>query len=126
MAEPAHKLAAPASDLPDPEQFVRNMVRAALEVLAGVRSPEQLVRWFSEDAFRRLVTRANLSARARSARGLVPTRPVFDIGSVRMSHPCATAVEATVVVTSAGRTRGVAIRLDEFRGRWRVSTLAVL
>lgn len=113
-------------ELPDAEQFIRNITRGALEVLAGVRSVDQMTRWFGEDAFRKLVTRANLSARARSARGLTPSRPVFEIGTVRMFQPSEAAVEATVIVTTPGRTRAVALRLDEFNGRWRVTTIAIL
>lgn len=112
--------------LPDPEQFIRNVTRGSLEVLAGVRSVEQMTRWFSEDAFRKLVTRANLSARARSARGLSPTRPTFEIGTVKMFQPSQTAVEATVIVAGPGRTRAVAIRVEAFNDRWRVSTIAIL
>ena len=57
-----------AAELPDPVPLLRSLTQGALEVLAGVREVDQLARWFSEDAFRALVTRANLSARARSAR----------------------------------------------------------
>lgn len=112
--------------LPDPEPFIRNITRGALEVLAGVRSVDQMTRWFGEDAFRKLVIRANLSARARSARNLAVTRPIFEIGTVRMFQPTETAVEATVIVAGPGRTRAVAMRVEEFNGRWRVATIAIL
>ncbi|MGF2948450.1 Rv3235 family protein [Microbacterium alcoholitolerans] len=115
-----------AADLPDPVPLLRSLTQGVLEVLAGVREVDQLARWFSEEAFRALVTRANLSARARSARGLAPTRPAFRILSIHQSSPVDSAVEAAIVVAGPGRTRAVAIRLEGLDGRWRASSLAVL
>ncbi len=115
-----------AADLPDPEPLLRSLTQGALEVLAGVREVDQLARWFSEDAFRALVTRANLSARARSARGVAPARPSFRILSIRHSAPADGVVEAVIVVVGPGRTRAVAMRLEGLDGRWRASSLAVL
>jgi len=116
----------PASQLPDPEPLLRRLTQGALEVLAGVREVEQLARWFSEDAFRALVTRANLSARARSARGVAPARPSFQILSIRQSAPAEGVVESAIVVAGPGRTRAVAIRLEGLDGRWRATSLAIL
>jgi len=116
----------PASQLPDPEPLLRRLTQGALEVLAGVREVEQLARWFSEDAFRALVTRANLSARARSARGVAPARPSFQILSIRQDAPAEGVVESAIVVAGPGRTRAVAIRLEGLDGRWRATSLAIL
>lgn len=115
-----------AAELPDPEPLLRSLTHGALEVLAGVREVDQLARWFSEDAFRVLVTRANLSARARSARGTAPIRPNFQILSIRQSEPADGVVEAAIVVAGPGRTRAVAIRLEGLDRRWRATSLAIL
>ena len=116
----------PRSELPDPAPLLRSLTQGVLEVLAGVREVDQLARWFSEDAYRTLVARANLSARARSARGVAPARPTFEIRSIRVSEPVDGVVEAVVVVAGPGRTRAVAIRLEGLDRRWRASSLAVL
>ena len=113
-------------ELPDPVPLLRSLTQGVLEVLAGVREVDQLARWFSEEAFRALVSRANLSARARSARGLAPARPGFTILSIHHSSPADNAVEAAVIVAGPGRTRAVAIRLEGLDGRWRAASLAVL
>jgi hypothetical protein len=91
-----------------------------------VREVDQLARWFSEDAYRNLVSRANLSARARSARGVAPTRPTFEVRSIRVSEPLDGVIEAVAVVAGPGRTRAVAIRLEGLDRRWRATSLAVL
>jgi|SRR5690606_30802257 len=115
-----------AASLPDPVPLLRSLTQGALEVLAGVREVDQLARWFSEDAFRALVTRSNLSARARSARGIAPARPTFQILSIRETAPVDGIIEAVVIVAGPGRTRAVAVRLEGLDGRWRASSFAVL
>ncbi len=116
----------PTSDLPDPGPLIEGLTRGVLEVLAGVREVDQLARWFAEEAFRKLVTRANLSARARSARSVVPARPAFEILSVRHSSPADGVVEAVVIVAGPARSRAVAMRLEGIDRRWRATSLAVL
>lgn len=116
----------PADQLPDPALLLRSLTHGVLEALAGIREVDQLARWFSEEAYRSLVTRANLAARARSARGVAPIRPTFVIRAVRVTHPRDGIVEAVVVVAGPGRTRAVAIRLEGLDRRWRATSLAIL
>ncbi|MFJ4252990.1 Rv3235 family protein [Microbacterium sp. NPDC090003] len=116
----------PTVELPDPAPLLRSLTHGVLEVLAGVREVDQLARWFSEDAYRSLVTRSNLSARARSARGVVPARPSFEIRSLRISAPVDGVIEAVVIVAGPGRTRAVAVRLEGLDRRWRATSLAIL
>ena len=97
-----------------------------LEVLAGVREVDQLARWLTEDPYRKLVTRANLAARARSARGVPARRPVHAILSVHQSEPADSVVESVVIVRGPARTRAVALRLEGMDGRWRATSLALL
>lgn len=116
----------PTAELPDPTPLLQSLTRGVLEVLAGVREVDQLARWLTEDAFIRLAARANLSARARSARGVAPARPVFQILSTHLSAPADGVVEATLIVQTPGRTRAVAVRLEGLDRRWRATSLAML
>jgi hypothetical protein len=116
----------PQAALPEPEPFLRNLTRGVLEVLAGVREVDQLARWLTEDPYRKLVTRANLATRARSARGMPAKRPVHTILSARHSSPVDGVVEAVVIVQGPARTRAVALRLEGMDGRWRATSLALL
>ncbi len=115
-----------STSLPEPEPFLRNLTRGILEVFAGVREVDQLARWLTEDAYRKLVTRANLATRARSARGVPARRPVHTILSVHQSSPADGVIEAVAVVQGPARTRAVAIRLEGMDGRWRATSLALL
>ncbi|AZS36192.1 Rv3235 family protein [Microbacterium sp. 1P10UB] len=112
--------------LPDPEPFLTNLTRGVLEVLAGVREVDQLARWMTEDSYRALLTRANLAARARSARGVPATRPVHTILSVHHSSPADGVVEAVIIVSGPARTRAVALRAEGMDRRWRATSLALL
>jgi hypothetical protein len=116
----------PSEALPDPSTFLQNLTRGVLEVLSGVREVDQLARWMTEDAYRKLLTRANLATRARSARGVPATRPVHAILSVHHSSPADGVVEAVVIVSGPARTRAVAIRLEGMDKRWRATSLALL
>ena len=116
----------PSTALPEPEPFLRNITRGVLEVLAGVREVDQLARWLTEEPYRKLVTRSNLAARARSARGVRAMRPVHAILSVHHSSPADGVVESVVIVQGPARTRAVALRLEGMDGRWRATSLALL
>jgi len=115
-----------SQELPAPEPLLQNLTIGVLEVLAGVREVEQLARWLGEDAFRALITRSNLSARARSARGIAPARPVHRILSTHCSSPSDGIIEGVVIVAGPARTRAVALRLEGWDGRWRATSLALL
>ncbi len=116
----------PTDALPDPDPLLRNLTRGVLEVLAGVREIEQLARWLTEEAYRGLLTRANLATRARSARGVPAGRPVHAITALRCCRPADGVVEAVVVVRTPARTRAVAVRLEGIDRRWRATSLALL
>lgn len=116
----------PSTALPSPEPFLRNLTLGVLEVFAGVREVDQLARWLTEEPYRKLVTRANLAARARSARGMPAKRPVHAILSVHESSPADGIVEAVVIVRGPARTRALAVRLEGMDGRWRATSLALL
>lgn len=114
------------AQLPDPAALLRNLTIGVLEVLAGVREVDQLARWLDEDAYRALVTRANLTARARSARGVSAARPAHRILSIHCTTPADGVVEGVVISAGPARTRAVAIRLEGWDGRWRATSLALL
>ncbi|GAA1841871.1 Rv3235 family protein [Microbacterium koreense] len=115
-----------SSELPDPDPLVRNLTIGILEVFAGVREVDQFSRWLSEEAYRKLLVRSNLAARARSARGVAARRPVHALLSVRTQSPADGVIEAVVIVQGPARTRAVALRLEGTDGRWRATSLGLL
>jgi hypothetical protein len=116
----------PTSSLPDPQPLLENLTRCVIEVLAGARDLEQIARWVTDDVYRHLLKRVVLSSRARSAKGLVPTRPTFTIGTTTICEPRDGVVEAVVIVHNRARSRAVALRLEGLDRRWRATAINVL
>ena len=112
--------------LPDPEPLIRNLAIGVMEDIAGVRDADQMARWLGEDAFAALVVRANLSTRARSARGLAVARPQCQVLSVRTASPAEGVVEVVVVISTRVRCRAIAMRLEGWDRRWRATDLRVM
>lgn len=115
-----------SAELPDPRPLIENLTRCVIEVLAGARELEQLLRWVSDDVYRLLLRRVVLSARARQARGERVARPAISLGSVMICSPRDGVVEATVIVHGRGRSRAVALRLEGLDRRWRATAIHVL
>lgn len=115
-----------SADLPDPEPLLVGLTRSALEVMAGAREAEQLLRWVTQDVYVTLLKRSVLAARAREVKGVAPRRPQFAVLRTRVTHPCDGVVEGVVIVENPVRVRAVAIRLEGMDGRWRASAISVL
>jgi len=115
-----------ATQLPDPTPLVGTLAGAVLEVIAGVRDVEQLARWFTEEPYLNLVMRANLAARARSARGETARQPAYSLRRVMCFFPADGVVEATAIVVGPLRTRAIPMRLEGYDRRWRATSIAIL
>ncbi|WP_029149294.1 Rv3235 family protein [Microbacterium indicum] len=114
------------ADLPDPLPLITSLAGGVLEVIAGVRDVDQLARWLDEGPYQALLVRANLAARARSARGESAHHPAYQVQSAHHSSPADGVVEGVAVVATPRRTRAIAVRLEGADGRWRAASLAVL
>jgi len=112
--------------LPNPRPLIENLTRCVIEILAGARDLEQIARWVSDDVYRHLLKRVVLSARARQAKGITPTRPMISIGSLSMCEPRDGVIEAVVIVHARARSRAVALRLEGLDHRWRATAINVL
>jgi hypothetical protein len=120
-------VATPTSQLPDSTRWAGQFVQAAVEVALGQRPISQLVRWTSEDVHLTLSRRAQLAQRAGDRRGGQTTTgrraPRPRVQSVHGCSPRDGVAEATVVVNDGARIRAVAVRLEGWDGRWRVTAL---
>jgi len=112
--------------LPDPEPLLINLTRSVLEVLAGTRELDQLIRWVTQDVYETLLKRVVLSARARVASGRRVHRPRLTVLRTITTHPVDSVVEAVVIVQTPVRIRAIAIRLEGLDNRWRASAISVL
>ena len=115
----------PPAELPEVTAWTRRYLVVMLEVLAGQRPPQQLLRWSSADIYagvqRRTALRARL--RTRTGRTVRPARVV----SLRVSFPRDGVAEVGGVLQDGERVRAVALRVDRSTDRsgerWRVTAL---
>jgi hypothetical protein len=112
--------------LPDPRPLLVNLTSCVLEVIAGARDLEQLMRWVTQDVYDSLLRRVAVSTVARSVTGQPVHRPQLVVRRIRVSEPCDGVVEAVVVVQTPARVRSIAIRLEGMDHRWRASAISVL
>lgn len=114
--------------LPDPRPLAGELAQAVVEVLAGDRPVGQLLTRLDSRTYGQLSARAPAPATApvtgRTRAGVHPTdRP--RVCTVHVSHPAAGVAEITARVQTNGRSRAVALRLEEWQGSWRCSALDV-
>lgn len=108
-----------ASDLPEPEAWVRAMAQALVEVMSGARPAPQVIRWTTPEVYSVVARRHAASGR----RTMVARRAV--VRQVRVCQPVDGVLEACAVVVDAGRVRALAMRLVGLDRRWVVSALQV-
>ncbi|WP_366181100.1 Rv3235 family protein [Actinomyces timonensis] len=106
----------------DASRAARVLITAAVEVLLGLRAPNQLDRWTEPDLMDALMRRAGLAQRRSGAarrRGPV----------IRSVHTQPTAhgdCEATVLLDCGDRVRAAAARLVPRREKWVLASLEVI
>lgn len=106
----------------DPDRWFGALALAVVEVLAGARPAQQLVRWLTPEIYGAIARRAGLRVRLHGR----PVRPVHGrVLSVRATATENGGVEVCAVVHDGRRVRAVAGRLELFRARWRVVELQV-
>lgn len=108
--------------LENPEVFCATVARAAMEVLAGARSPAQLARLLHPREYDRLRRRAGLVNRVHGPRR---APALARIRRMRTNIVSERAREVSVVVEHLKRIRAVAMRIEEQRGRWIVTVLEI-
>jgi Family of unknown function (DUF6459) len=108
-----------ASELPEPEAWVRRMAQALIEVMSGARPAPQVIRWTTPEVYS-AVARRNAAAGRRS----IAARRAL-VRQVRICEPAAGVIEACAVVVDNGRVRALAMRIRDIDRRWVVTELQV-
>ena len=109
---PTHFVTLPQDNLPDPGPLAANLARAIVEVVTGARQAPQLRRWLLPDLYTALAN-VHLAPCARGATAIHVRVCSLDTGHT----------EVAVIVATAARTFALALRLEEYRGRWMATAL---
>lgn len=117
----------PRSELPDPTETIEKLALVGCEIIAGIRTVEQIGRWVTDDVYRVLAERAVAARRSRAtAEGAGANRPLITVGLTVITEPRDGVVEGVSLVRIGQRTRAMCIRLEGLDHRWRASALALL
>lgn len=106
-----------AAGAPPPEEWAGPLVQAVVEVIAGDRPPQQLVRWTTQRVYADLSRRVRILGLTTSAASRTRTERCH-VRSVRVFQPRPDAAEVAAHVRHGARSRAVAARLEIQRGRW--------
>ncbi len=104
--------------LPDALWFGRKLLIAALEAMAGRRSPHQLAPHLSNGVFGGLIADMDRPNRRGWAHPAV-------LRSIRVCEPADGVAELSAVVQTGTRFRAIAARLEGLDGRWRCVRLQI-
>lgn len=111
---------APPPCVPAPEvleRFATRFAHVLVEVTAGDRGPQQLLRWTSQQVYDDLTRRAQEVRRSSPPdQRLRRIRP--QVRSVRVFRPSPTAAEVCIHVRHGRRSQAIAARIDVVDGRW--------
>ncbi len=109
----------------DPAPFFAEISAAYVEVLAGVRRPEQLARWLSDRTYYHVCQRAQREARQRSLTGL-RQRPDVSFRSTQTFLTDHHAFQGVVILRISGATKAVSIRAELINARYRITDLSLI
>jgi len=115
-------------ELPDPRPLAGQLAQAVVEVLSGDRPLTQLLTRVDEQIYAELSALAPdpvTSSALQRARGMIRPQDRPRVRSVHVSQPAADVAEVAARIQTNGRSRAIALRLEEWRGRWRCSALVV-
>ena len=111
-------------DLPDARQWGGRIAQAISEVLAGTRSPAQVVRWTTPEIHAQIARLGGAAARREGMRRTPARRAV--VRAVRCDQPTDGTAEIAAILDDGRRARALALQLTGLDGRWRVTAWRLL
>ena len=113
------------ADQPDLSQFFAEISAAYVEVLAGLRRPEQLARWLSDGAYYDVCQRYRRGARQRQLTGLVQ-RPEIVLRKTKTFETDANAYQGVVLLQISGAIKAISIRAELIHERYRITEIVLI
>jgi hypothetical protein len=106
----------------DVQVWAARFAQAVVEVLGGDRPLAQLLRWTSQRVYVEIERRLSILNRTTDAgRRMRTVRP--QVRSVHVFHPTPVSAEVSVHVRHGQRSRAIAARLEQRKGRWQCTAL---
>jgi hypothetical protein len=114
-----------ATNQPDPAKFFAEICAVYVEVLAGLRRPEQLSRWLSDGAYYDVCQRYQRGAIQRQLTG-VKQRPKIVVRKTKTFATDDNAYQGVVVLKISGATKAVSVRAELIHERYRITEMVLI
>jgi len=114
-----------ASSEADVRRILTEISVAYLEVLSGLRRPEQLARWVSDKFYAELTQRCRLECRSRQLTGLTK-RPTLQLISSSSFPTSSGGAQLVSLVRITGRIVAVSLVAAQLHGRLRVTEIDIV
>lgn len=115
-----------AAPLANPTGFIAGLATAITEVVAGIRSVDQLSKVLNEHVYESLRLRAAARAQLRLTQKKKPLIQPTDVVRVRYQQPAEDVIESVIVLSTKQRAKAVTIRLEGQSGSWRATNIGFL
>jgi hypothetical protein len=109
----------------EPAQLFAEISKAYIEILAGVRRPEQLARWLSDKAYYDISQRAKREAMQRQITG-AKARPDISLRKSKTFLTDDAGIHGVVILRVSGATKAVALRAERIHDRFRVTEVLII
>jgi hypothetical protein len=109
----------------DPAQLFAEISKAYIEILAGVRRPEQLARWLSDKAYYDISQRAKRESMQRQITG-AKSRPDISLRKSKTFLTDEAGIHGVVILRVSGATKAVAIRAERIHDRFRITEVLII
>jgi hypothetical protein len=109
----------------DPAKLFAEISKAYIEILAGVRRPEQLARWLSDKAYYDISQRAKREAMQRQITG-AKARPDISLRKSKTFLTDEAGIHGVVILRVSGHTKAVAIRAERIHERFRITEVLII
>lgn len=109
----------------EPDELVRSLAAAIVEVVRGARPAAQLARWLAPGVLVELRRRGALAALLLEGAAAEPLCRAPRVRRVLVQRLDEHVVEAVAVVDDHHRVRAMALRLENHRSSWRVAALEI-
>lgn len=96
-----------------------------VEILAGIRRPEQLARWLTDKGYYEMCQKTKQEAIARQITG-ARERPDIQLIRSRVFLSNVGSIQGVVILRISGKPKAVSIRAEKFYERFRITDLALV
>jgi hypothetical protein len=115
----------PSTTQASPAKLFAEISTAYIEILAGVRRPEQLSRWLSDKAYYDISQRSMRRARQQALVG-PSTRPTIIFRQSKIFPTDKGAYQGVVLLEISSVLRAVSVRAEMVHGRFRITEIVLI